>query len=56
MHLLHKEIASNSSHHAPISGLMLNRDSWLGVIRRVGMVVSKGLLICSVLEGMKSPK
>ena len=29
--------ASSSSNHAPITGLMLNSDSWLGVIRRVDM-------------------
>ena len=29
--------ASSSSNHAPITGLMLNSDSWLGVIRRLGM-------------------
>ena len=31
--------ACSSSHQAPITGLMLNSDSWLGVIRRVAMLV-----------------
>jgi hypothetical protein len=37
MHFLNKEIASNSCHHAPITGLIENSDSRLGVIRRAGM-------------------
>ena len=33
----HHAPACNRQQQAPINGLMLNSDSWLGVIRRVGM-------------------